>query len=356
MKAIHQLVPRLGYGDAICDDVFAIRKMLREWGYESAIYTGDWDEEVAAECLPFRKHRRVSSRENGVILHHAIGSRVSDYIKSVGDKKMLIYHNITPPHFFSAYADTLRKKLEHGRKQLKRLRKAFDISVGDSEYNADELRALGYKNVHVLPIILDFEKYEAPPCPFTMSRFDHELTSILYLGRIAPNKKVEDVLRAFGSYQRRINPQSRLILVGRVNRFDNYHSFLMDLAEELKISNFWFTGGVSFDKLIAFYHMADLFILMSEHEGFGVPLLEAMFYEVPILAYKSTAVPETLGKAGILVVEKNYDHIAEMMHLILTDDALRAQIIQTQKERLKDYEWGRIEGRLRNIIQELEQC
>jgi glycosyltransferase involved in cell wall biosynthesis len=357
MKAIHQLMPCLAYGDAISNEALVVQEMLKQWGYESNIYAIDREEQMAGQCLPLVEHRKASSQANGVILHHSIGSTVSDYGKSLCDKKMLAYHNITPPHFFQTFPDSIRKNLDLGRKQLQRIRKAIHMSFCDSEYNADELRAFGYKKVRVLPIAIDFEKYrEQAPCPFVLSLYDREWTNILYVGRIAPNKKVEDILRVFAFYQR-INPRSRLILVGRVaNVFDLYHSFLFDLADELGIKNLHLTGHVPFEKLAAFYQVADVFLLMSEHEGFGVPLLEAMFYGVPIVAFKSSAVPETLGKAGVLILEKKFDKIAEMLNLVLTDEVLRHRIVQVQKERLQDFSTEKIKERLRQIIEDFERC
>ncbi|MBI4830254.1 MAG: glycosyltransferase [Candidatus Lindowbacteria bacterium] len=354
MKAIHQLLPSFAYGDAISNEALVLRDMLRSWGYESNIYVDDCDEQMAENRLPLAEHKKDSSPANGVILHHSISSPVSDYCMPLKDKKILVYHNITPPHFFHSFADSLDEKLDYGRKQLKRLRKKIDVPVADSEYNANELRAFGYKNVRVLPVAIDFSRYEAAPCPYILSKFDDGLANILYVGRIAPNKKVEDVLRVFASYQKRIEPRSRLILVGKVNMFDRYHSFLFDVADELGVKNLHVTGHIPFDKLVAFYRVADLFILMSEHEGFGVPLLEAMYYGVPIVAYKSSAAPETLGRAGVLVVEKRFDHIAEMVNLILTDEPLRQRIIEGQKERLKDFRRENVEAKLKEIVGALD--
>ncbi|MBI5116085.1 glycosyltransferase [Candidatus Poribacteria bacterium] len=356
MKAIHQLVPNLAYGDAISNESLVVRDMLRSWGYESEIYTDVCDEQVADARLPLAEHRKVSSRKNGIILHHSTGSEVSSYCKSLSDKKILIYHNITPPHFFHTFSDSIHEKLDHGRKQLKYLRASINIPVCDSDYNASELRSIGYENVRILPIAINFEKYrERPPCPFVLSRFDRELTNVLCVGRVAPNKKIEDALKVFACYQR-INPHSRLIVVGKVNMFDRYHSFLFDLADELGVKNLHLTGHVSFEKLIAFYHVADVLLLMSEHEGFGVPLLEAMFYEIPIMAFKSSAVPETLGNAGILIIEKRFDRIAEMLNIVLSDEALHRRIIRVQKERLQDFSAEKIEQRLRRIIEDFERC
>lgn len=357
MKAIHQLVPSLSYGDAISNHAVAIQQVLTDAGYESAIYTGSSDEKMQPLCRALSEHRKASSRQNGIILHHAVGSRVSDYATSARGKKLLFYHNITPPHFFLRYNDSIYKRLELGRSQLKKMRKAFGVSVADSEYNARELRSFGYKDVRVLPIMLDFSIYERASLAHeqTMAGVSADgLTTLLFVGRIAPNKKVEDVLRVFAAYQKRINPCSRLLLVGKVNRYSTYHTYLLNIAAELNVKNYFFLGTVAVEALVSFYRMADIFLLMSEHEGFGVPLVEAMFFGAPVLAYKSTAVPETLGNAGVLINEKNYDEIAELIHLIVTDESLRNRIISTQGERLRYFDKENTKQGLLNIISDLQ--
>ena len=157
------------------------------------------------------------------------------------------------------------------------------------------------------------------------------------MGRIAPNKKQEDVIRAFYYYKRNVNRKSRLILVGNYAGMEKYYYKLRNYVDELKLADVIFTGSIPFDEILAYYHLADLFLCMSEHEGICVPLVEAMYFDVPVLAYASSAIPSTLGGSGVLLKEKDPVLAGEMMHCILSDEALRQQILQKQRKRLQDF-------------------
>jgi glycosyltransferase involved in cell wall biosynthesis len=156
---------------------------------------------------------------------------------------------------------------------------------------------------------------------------------VLFVGRLVPNKKFEDIILTFYYLKKSIDPQAHLLLVGSTDQMERYLAYLQALVDRLELSDVIFAGRVSRKELIAYYDVADVYLSMSEHEGFGAPLLESMYFDLPVLAYDAAAVPETMGNAGILVTHKDHAAIAELISLIAHDDALRARILERQRER-----------------------
>jgi len=348
---VHQIHPSVSYGDAIGNDMVEIQNLLRKMGYDSNIYA-KYIHPKMNEVKNYTEYLKVSSRENILLIHYSIGygEELLSFIESLPDKKILIYHNITPSHFFKDINSDYEYFTKVGREELKQFRDIVDLALADSEYNREELNEVGFKITGVLPIIIDFEKYDKIADDKLLRRYDDDYVNILFVGRVSPNKKFEDIIKSFYYYQH-INSKSRLFLVGSGEGMDRYRNYLDNLVKELKIKNVYFTGHVSFEELVAYFKLADIFLVMSEHEGFCVPLLESMFFEIPIMAYKSTAIPDTLGDSGILVQEKNYAEIAEMIDLLVGSSELKTKIINRQKERLKYYNKDKIGIMLRSYLE-----
>ena len=176
--------------------------------------------------------------------------------------------------------------------------------------------------------------------------------NFIFVGRIAPNKKQEDVIRAFSCYQRFCNPKSRLILVGSWSGAESYYRRLCRYTAALQAENVLFTGHIPFPDILAYYHVADLFLCMSEHEGFCVPLVEAMYFGVPILAYRACAVPDTLGDSGILLDKKDPVEAAMVADRILTDTSLRRELVARQRRRQQDFSYGAVRALLESQLRE----
>ena len=226
------------------------------------------------------------------------------------------------------------------------------MSMAVSKYNCDELRKLGFYNLKVLPILYDFKKCSQLYHPQFLSQMSGK-KNILFLGRIAPNKKQEDVIKAF-YYYHKFRPESRLFLVGSYQGMEKYLNELMCLVTLLGLQeDVIFTGKVSYEIMSSLYKGSDLFLSMSEHEGFCVPLLESMYFDLPVLAYASSAIPETLGKGGVLFYEKNYPLIAEMMIQMTENEQFRSEIIRKQQERLNDFSENVIGAQFEKIIKDL---
>ncbi len=350
MKRADQILADVQFGDAVTDHAFALQKRLRMMGFESEIYA----ENIHPSLLSKTKKASDYTAGDLLIHHFAIGSELNEKIKEIKDtKKVFIYHNITPPEFFEGYNLHSQTLCMKAREQLKTLSETYDMSIAVSEYNCSELRELGFSNLRVLPILYDFGHVS--------QQFDQDFLNkmkdkknVLFLGRIAPNKRQEDVIKAFYLYHK-ICPESRLFLVGSYQGMEKYFNELVSLTHLLGLQDdVVFTGKVSYEVMTSLYKGADLFLSMSEHEGFCVPLLESMCFQLPILAYASSAIPETLGNGGVLFYEKNFPLIAEMMVKVTQDEDFRKQIIETQTLRLQQLSEEKIGEQFEKLIEELD--
>ena len=342
---IHQMVPALHHGDAIGDSALMIRNYLRKKGHPSEIFAYDIDEAVSHEAIGFRKSQPELTSNDVLILHFALPSGMSEYLKESPARKAIIYHNITPAHFWLPYDKALVHLATLGRTQLADLAAIVDRAAGDSEYNRLELEKLNYKSSCVLPIFVDQNRYKVEPSPFVTRTIADGLYNFLCVGRIAPNKKLEDVIRLYYFFKRFCTPLARLIFIGKTNVVPAYYGALKELTMRygLMPDDVMFTGHVDWPELVAYYKTADALVSMSAHEGFCVPLVEAMICDTPILAYQSTAIPYTLGVAGIQFTDKNYPELAEISNKLREDSKFRGGVIAGQRDQLKRYSVQEIE-------------
>ncbi|RQD92770.1 glycosyltransferase, partial [Methanosalsum natronophilum] len=228
----------------------------------------------------------------------------------------------------------------------------FDIALGDSEYNRYELEQMGYPNTGVLPLLIDYSIYTSWNHDLC-NTYSDDWVNILFVGRISPNKKHEDIIKVF-YYYKKIKPKSRLFLPGGYGGCEPYFHSLQTLVQDLQLSDVHFPGKVPIEDLVSYYQVSDIFLCMSEHEGFNVPLVESMYFGVPIIAYNACAIPHTLGDAGILVKSKSYIEIAELINLIVEDQAIRERLISRQRERLKAFDYSKIAAEFYAIIKRFE--
>ena len=335
----HQFVTALSYGDAIGDYTLEIQRILRKNGFESEIFSEWVHPRVAKFVKPLFDYDLCEADETLMLIHFSIGSELGLYAPYYKGKKMLIYHNITPHSWFVDINSLLAYQCLVGRKQLEGLQKVCNMALADSEYNRQELEQLGYTRTGVLPIRLNFQKFDGTADPISMSLYNDHRTNIIVVGRVIPNKKLEDCLKAFAYYQKYIQPMSRLIFVGLWSGFDTYYHALRALALKLGVQEVHFTGHIQFEELLAFYRLADALLMMSEHEGFCVPLMEAYYMGVPVIAWDACAIPYTAGEGAVLVQdEKNYSRIGELLHRVCSDPELRKQMIAAQKRQLSAQE------------------
>ncbi len=332
---VHQLVAALSYGDAIGNEALAIQAQLRARGFRSEIFADKVHPRVAHLARPLWQYPQVSSPATTCLFHFSIGSAASRLIFGAPDRLVLIYHNITPARFFLGFHPHLAGLCHHGRRELRAFAPRTALALGDSAFNRQELVAAGFEPTGVLPIVLDWSVYDAAPAPAVGALYRDSRRNILFVGRIIPNKKIEDLIRAFSYYQRYVEPHSRLLLVGDHRGHERYLDRLLELCDELRTAEVVFTGHVDHADLLAYYQASDLFLCLSEHEGFCVPLLEAMRFDLPVVAYDAGAVAETLDGGGVLLRAKQPALVGELLGRILGDAALRASILAGQQDALQ---------------------
>jgi len=331
---IHQLLPVLRREDAIGNYALNLRSFFRGKGFASSIFVFRRDRHDR-DALPWTAHKKASAKNNIVLLHTAVASPLDDYFRLLPDRKILVHHNITPYERLVSTDPSGARSAWLARRGLQSLARVVRAAVADSPFNARELEALGFPAPSVIPLIFDWTRLEGAGDEELLIRLGGGKTNILFVGKLAPHKKQEDAIRIFYRYHRSWNPSSRLLLVGDYEGDPAYARSLFTLVERLGLDDVVFAGRVTPEELRACYHRAQAFLCLSEHEGFGVPLVESLFYRVPVLAFSATAVPETLGGAGVVFSEKNPEEIACLLHRTVTDRDFRERILKTQDERLR---------------------
>lgn len=322
-RQIHQWLPCFTPGDAMGQAAVAWQRALRRLGLVGEV----WADEVAPEwqsvVRPLSQFRCAPG--DVVLYHHGIASPLAGRLLHTDCVRGVVYHNITPPH---AYRGTrLEEALVSGRAQLAALASGVDVSIGVSEYNAAELREAGHQNVHVVPLYLEPNRFLARGTPAPRS-------TVLSVSRVVPHKRVEDLI-ALHAELRRLDPAATLSIIGG---YAAGHRSFRELERAAKdVGNVTFLGRVSHERLVAAYRGAEVYVSMSEHEGVGVPLLEAMACDLPVLAFAAAAVPETLGGAGIAFDEKHFAGLAELVMLVRQDAELRSKLIEGQRRRVAAY-------------------
>src|SRR6185503_11292026 len=252
---------------------------------DSEIFVETADTRLEDLTYDYRDLVDASHPDNLLIHHFSIGSRASRVAYAVPDRMILVYHNITPPEFFVDVHEQLVEQCFKGRRELGIYPGRVDLALGDSEFNRQELEELGFNPTGVLPVVPDFSHLDHRPNDLVAREFDDSWTNILFVGRIIPNKRIENVIRYFHAYQRHFNPRSRLLLVGSYGGFEKYLAILQQLCARLGVTNVHFTGHVSDAELTAYYEVGDLFLCASAHEGFCVPIVESFHKQIPVVAY-----------------------------------------------------------------------
>ena len=350
-KVLHQFCEAINGGDATSDHVFLLRDWLRQLGFESEIYAVYFSAEFQNNVRPSASYRK-SPAETHVIYHHAGGATLPEILAANGLPLIVVYHNVTPPEFVASSNPSLAQMLIKGRAQLPLLAANAALGLGVSHYNERELIENGFEQTGVLPIVLNPNAYPDEVNQALASNVKQQSPHLLFVSRIAPNKRQEDLVKLL-YHLRRFRPNAHLTLVGSC-KVRGYHMWLEEFIASLGLSEaVTITGHISTIDMVTYFRSADLFVSMSEHEGFGKYLIEAMYFEVPILAFAAAAVPSTLGGSGVLFNEKAYEHLAEAADLIIQDETLRNQLVATQTARLDDFMEHNVAERFKMYLSQL---
>ena len=355
---IIQILTNLNWGDAIGNEVLAMDEMLKQEGYDSHIMAVTIHEglQSKAEGVDFS----CVSSEDLVIFHKATGDVLTQTIANLPCRKVMVYHNITPAKFFFPYDRLMSLNLWLGRRQLRSFASRMDACWADSSYNAEELIRCGAPKevTKVLPILFSESEATVTPDHATDELLSSiKATKLLCIGRIAPNKKLEDAIKLYVHYRENIDRDAILYLVGGWDGLEKYYAKLKGFCADLGLNEnqVVFTGRVTEEEKEAYLRGADTLLCMSEHEGFCVPLLEAAKRNLPILAYASTAVPETLGDNGLLFSDKNYHEMMEGLKRLRQEESFRESVIQKQHENMSRFDPRKVRMQLIDLIQEMEQ-
>jgi len=350
--AIHQVLATLGYGDAIGNEVLGIQHVLRQAGYDSEIFVQSADPRVEDQTLDYRDLIEASHPDNILFHHFSIGSRASRVAYALPERMALVYHNITPPEYFVGVNKELVQLCYRGRRELALYQSRCDLALGDSEYNRQELEAIGFPATGVLPVVPGFDHLAAPD--YTRAgAFDDDWVNVLFVGRVIPNKRFEDVIRSFHAYKRWFNPRSRLLLVGAHSGFELYLTMLHQFIAGIGATDVHLLGHVSNEELTAYYELADVFLCASEHEGFCVPLIESFHMGVPVIAYAATAVPATMDGAGVLYTDKSPLHVAALINAVVDDTDLQSAIVAGQYQAVERLEARDFAGTLLGFVEQM---
>ena len=333
--AIHQLAAGFAAGDAISLEAVALRDVCRELGVASEIFVPA--DRTAADCRhlvrPLEEYAPQASEL--LIYHYSIQTPATDVFRRSPARKALIYHNITPAEFFRGFDAGVARQLAAARSELAGVAAAADAVWADSAFNAGEIRALGAKNVQVLPLLFAARAFDVPADPVVLQGLSGPSQKILFVGRMAPNKCVEELIEAFAWYHKCLERRSELILVGSERTCPRYFAMLRMFAAELDLMAVSFVRYASPAGLIAYYQRANLFVTTSRHEGYCLPVVEAMTKGVPVLARNTGGVPEAMGGAGAMFDETSPQELACLMQRIIVPGALREEILASQRARIE---------------------
>lgn len=355
MTNVVQLLPTFTSKDAIGNEAAILARCFHQNHYDTSIIS-EWFSSAAVDRVPvdcFIGERKIDA--DIVLYHHSTASGLIESFMQASGVKILRYHNVTPPDFFSGYAPKAMQRSAQGLAQLRIMAPHVDLCIAASEFNKRDLIEMGFTcPIEVVPVAIPFEDYRSEPDQKLAVKLSKQHgTKILFVGRIAPNKRQEDIIKAFYYYKKRYDPLAQLYIVGGYGADDRYFASLVQYVEELELDDVVFAGSVSLEQLIAFYQGSDIFLCQSEHEGFCVPLVESMLFDLPVVAYDSTAVGETMGSNTLVLPTKNPEITAEVMHRVMKDDKLHFNVLKAQQARLVDFDISKVQNQFLGIIDSL---
>lgn len=352
---LHQVIVSANPGDAITDTALEIRALLRQIG-PSEIYSlyAHPDLQNDIKKLHELPRRQTETLAGDVIIFHAsIGEPdVTDFVRNRPERLIVMYHNISPPDRFLPFDPRKGGLLAAGRIELASLNERASAALTFSEYNAKELIEMGFRDVRVMPLIVDVSRLlDVEPDQEIMEHFQTRGKPVfLFVGQMLPHKRPDLLIQAYYTLSTYLIPEASLILVGN-HLLPKYAGHLTHQINELNLNLAWMTNSVPLEKLVAFYRSADVFVTMSEHEGFCVPLLEAMGFDLPVLARNCAAIPETMAGAGVLLPEDaGIEIIAEAMNELATNGSLRRELTARGALRVEEFDPDVARGEILNNI------
>ncbi|MDQ6663400.1 MAG: glycosyltransferase [Acidobacteriota bacterium] len=339
---VDQFHPEIREGDAVGNEVLALSGMLKARGVQSEIFCEVADPAFASKVHLWREY--AGRAGDFLVVHYSHASRLYRQVFACRARRVLRYHNVTPAHYLTGLREGLADGSEEARAALPLYANSVALALADSTFNARDLKKMGFRDVVVFPYVLNESLYSEA------GDSRDEWTNIISVGRIFPQKHVEDCILIFDYFRKFIEAKSRLLLIGGWEGAEAYLARLKRLVNRLNVPNVIFTGRIPQPSLLANYTAADVLLSMSEHEGFCVPLVEGMRQNIPVIAFDAGAVAETMGDAGVLVREKRWPEIAEAIGILLSVPDWREHLIAGQRERVKFFSGEEAERRLDGVL------
>lgn len=338
------------YADAASTDAVSWLRTFERAGIQSRLYARRFDEHHTALCEPLSAYKHRPG--DVIVCHYTTWSETADFLLALGRPLILLYHNVTPPEFYTAFDRRIAGETGQGRDRLREFAPLATLAVAKSEFSRADLVAAGFRRTGVLPVRLDFDTLDGEVNRHCEQEVRSMGPTVLCLGRVVPNKRVEDVLRCF-AYYRRIEPTARLCCVGAHTPGGPYQLYLDSLTHRLGLDGeVRFTGQVSHADRGAFLRASGVLVTMSEHEGFCVPIVEAMYLGLPVVAYAGGAIPETIGDAGVLVTEKRPAVIAEVIAMMAADTPLRRRMVAKGRQWASRFRAENLEATFAQLLDE----
>ena len=358
MTAVHQFLPTFAHRDAIGVHALHAQRILRAMGLESEIYAHGIPRPGRHQALPYRVFgRRPANPDTFLLYQLSTGSPVAEFVRTRPERKLVNYHNVTTPALFAPWEPHIAAECEKGRRELKALASSVALGIAVSRFNESELQDAGYTQTTVAPVLVDLDSTSVAPDPELAGRLararDRGGADWLFVGRVAPHKCQHDIVRALAAYRRLYDPKARLHLVGGAGSHAYVHMLERYIAALGLAGAVTLTGSVPPASLRAHLDAADVVVGLSEHEGFCVPLVEAMAAGVPVVAYSCTAVPETVAGAGVLLERKDPLTVAAAVHRVLTDEPLRYSLVAAGRRRAADFALAVSERRFTEVVTKL---
>jgi glycosyltransferase involved in cell wall biosynthesis len=331
--------------DAITNCMFFVQSMLRDFGISSEIFAEHVDPLLATRIRPIGELR--VEPDDVLLIHHSMGHDLFERLGRLRCRKFLVYHNITPPRFFDE-GDPAHAYIVKGYSQLGRFRDVVEATIAVSEYNALQLRQRDYANVTVIPLLKDFAALPLMPHAKAPYYDRSAVFRILFVGRLVPHKCQHELIDFVGGIAAIGKLPVELVLVGLYEPGEPYKRRLDEQIGRLGLHDrVRITGRTSDEELHGWYRAADAYVSLSEHEGFGVPLIEAMALDLPVVAYASSGVAETMADGGVVLRDKSPARLIEPLMRLREDRRFRRDLIRGQRARVRWFSRERIEDELK---------
>jgi len=349
-SAVHQFSICMYEGDGISNSAFFTRKLLTRMGIESRIYAGVVDPRVEDRVLSYREY--VPGKDQLLLIHHGLGNGYENWLFSLPDTRSMVYHNISPARFFDS--SVMHERIAIGRTQLVTWQKDVQSAIAVSNFNRKDLLKAGYTadRVRTIPLLVDLEEIRNQPfSQDIVEKYAGELV-VLFVGNFAPHKSHEDLIDCFYYFLQMWDRPARLVLVG--GKADSRREALQRYISRRGLADFvLLTGRVSSRELYGWYRVADIYLSMSEHEGFGIPLVEAAVFDTPVVAFDAAAVSDTLGEGGLLVQTKDLRLVAALLFRLAKDESLRQVVLSAQQKNLARFEADLLQDQLADFLKNI---